>query len=285
MNDSEQTASNPYPTLAQSWGLFGYILLATIAIVVFFFIFTTVLTAFGLQGKAIQMANDPWLRLLMYALPFVVVLWLALKRKKRQEPGVALDFHYPGFEPLSLIMLTTWCIYFLVDPIVDLLPMPKFFDRLILQLLSDHSLPAILMLVIAAPICEELLFRGIILNGLLKRYSPQKAIMWSAIIFGVVHLNPWQFIAAVALGLFMGWIYYRTGSLFATMFIHFVANGTGLVLGWLLVPDPDAMLTTRQMVGSNTLYFGLLVVDVALLVGMIVLLKNQFAEPAEQLPA
>ena len=283
MSEIEQQQSTAYPTLGQSWGLVGYILLATIGFAIIFAIAVFIVMQ-DLEAVT-RIAGNSLSNLILYSAPFLLVVWLALARKKRKDPEFKLVFSSLSPAKMARVALATWCIYFLIDPIVDLIPMPKFFQDLILQLLSDHSLPSILMLVIAAPIFEELLFRGIILDGLLKRYSPTKAIIWSAVLFGLVHLNPWQFLAALALGVFMGWVYYRTGSLLATIFIHFIANGTGVLLGWLLVPDPTKMITTREMVGSNTLYFGLLATDVVLLIFLLTGLKKQFSKPVQGVPA
>ena len=71
---------------------------------------------------------------------------------------------------------------------------------------------------------EELIFRGIILDGLLRRYSPMKSIIISSVLFGIVHLNPWQFISAFIIGLFSGWVYYRTRKLTLSIIIHFINN-------------------------------------------------------------
>ena len=51
---------------------------------------------------------------------------------------------------------------------------------------------ALLAVVIVAPLTEELLFRGVILRGLLLHYSAPKAVIASSLMFGLVHLNPWQ---------------------------------------------------------------------------------------------
>ncbi len=275
MNESEHRRK-AYPTLGQAWGLLGYIILATVVFMLLVFAVYFIFLFTGDEAGATRLLTGPLSKLIMYTVPFIVVVWLALKRKRRSEVDYRLDFSAPSGPGILLIALTTWSIYFLVDPVVDLIPMPDFFKEILVELLSDHSLPAILMLVVAAPICEELLFRGIILDGLLKNYSPRKAIVWSAVLFGVVHLNPWQFLPALALGVFMGWVFYRTGSLLATMIIHFVANSTGVMLGWLLVPDPSTMMTTREMVGRDALYFALLALDVAALALFVVLLKKHF---------
>jgi len=43
-------------------------------------------------------------------------------------------------------------------------------------------------------------------------------------LFGVLHLNPWQFIAALVIGIFSGWVYYETKKLTLCILIHFVNN-------------------------------------------------------------
>lgn len=86
---------------------------------------------------------------------------------------------------------------------------------------------------ILAPIFEEIIFRGIILQGFLSSYSPRKAIIYSIIIFGIFHLNPTQIFGAVIFGLFFGWIYYKTRSIGITIILHSFVNLIGLFSGWL----------------------------------------------------
>ena len=75
-----------------------------------------------------------------------------------------------------------------------------------------------------APIFEEIFMRGIILAGLLKKYSPKKAIIISAIIFGVWHFNIHQSVNATLIGLVLGIIYYKTNSLILCIVLHMTNN-------------------------------------------------------------
>ena len=84
--------------------------------------------------------------------------------------------------------------------------------------------------VIVAPLTEELLFRGVILRGLLLHYSAPKAIIASSLLFGLVHLNPWQAIGAVVLGALFGWWYVRTRSLTLCIFGHAFNNLLAVLL-------------------------------------------------------
>ena len=83
---------------------------------------------------------------------------------------------------------------------------------------------AILYIGIIPAFFEELLFRGIILDGLNKNYSKKKAIILSALLFGLIHMNPWQFIAGFIIGLIAAWICLETKSILLCMYIHLFNN-------------------------------------------------------------
>ncbi len=85
--------------------------------------------------------------------------------------------------------------------------------------------------IIIAPVLEEILFRGILLKGMLKKYKlmPIKAIIYSALIFAVAHLNLPQGINAFATGVVIGLIYYYTRSIKVVIFAHFINN----ILAWM----------------------------------------------------
>lgn len=83
---------------------------------------------------------------------------------------------------------------------------------------------------ILAAIFEEWLYRGIVLRGLLTKMSPAWAIVISALFFAFVHMNPWQGLNCFLLGLLMGYVYYKTGSLLLTMLMHLVNNGAATII-------------------------------------------------------
>lgn len=95
-----------------------------------------------------------------------------------------------------------------------------FFTQLMGQL-TNNPVVMIITAVIMAPIFEEIIFRGIIQKGLVnKGVKPWKAILFAAIIFGLVHGNPWQFVGAVLLGCVLGLVYEKTKSLLLPMLLH-----------------------------------------------------------------
>lgn len=76
---------------------------------------------------------------------------------------------------------------------------------------------------IVPAICEEFLFRGAIMHSLLK-FGKVPAILISAVMFGLMHMNFSQFFYATAAGIFLGWVACETGSIYCGMLIHFSQN-------------------------------------------------------------
>ena len=109
-------------------------------------------------------------------------------------------------------------------------PMPPEFEALFRQLLAG-GVVSFFLLVVEAPLVEELVFRGLILRGLLARQGVRRAIVLQAILFAALHLNPWQFVPAFFIGLFLGWLFLKTGSLGACILFHAAWNGWSLFIG------------------------------------------------------
>ena len=82
-------------------------------------------------------------------------------------------------------------------------------------------------LVIGAPLSEELLFRGVILRGMLRRYSVRNALLASAAVFAIAHVHPVKLPLMFIAGIGLGWLYVRTGSLWLPMAAHAMNNGSG----------------------------------------------------------
>ena len=135
----------------------------------------------------------------------------------------------PMLFPLALVM--TFALSIIADSVSSLIPMPDFVAKLFNEAIS-LDFAGYLTVGIIAPVLEEWLFRGIILAALLRRYEPCKAIIWSAAIFGIAHLNPWQFIAAFIIGCAMGWLFWRTHSIWIGIFMHWANNSAGFLLGY-----------------------------------------------------
>ncbi len=98
---------------------------------------------------------------------------------------------------------------------------------------APETLPHLLLLYLCgallAGICEETLFRGAI-QGVLQRHGPAKAVVITAFLFAVYHLNPWVFLPALFLGAVFGTLVVRTGSTVPAMLSHMMNNATAFTV-------------------------------------------------------
>ncbi len=131
---------------------------------------------------------------------------------------------------IGIVLITTLGFSILLselDNIVRIvLPVPENIAEMFEKLISGSGSMwgSFFALAIVAPLTEETLFRGVILNGYLKRYSPATAIIVSGLMFGLFHLNPWQFFGAAIIGFVFAWWFIKTGNLTLTILGHFFAN-------------------------------------------------------------
>ncbi|WP_176908081.1 CPBP family intramembrane glutamic endopeptidase [Hymenobacter lapidiphilus] len=128
---------------------------------------------------------------------------------------------------------------------------------------------ALLLGGIVIPVLEEVLFRGVLLQGLLRNKKPWVAIGQQALLFGLIHFNPAQSVGAFLIGLLLGWLCYRTGSLLPGIGIHALNNlGAFGLLIWL-PKVADGRTSLPELLGSNWAYAGLVTLAAAVLAGLL----------------
>jgi ABC-2 type transport system permease protein len=90
----------------------------------------------------------------------------------------------------------------------------------------------LLLTVVAAPLCEEFIFRGLIFGGLRRSMGLAPAMLMSAALFAIVH-PPASTVPVFVLGLGTAFVYDRTRSLLGPMLVHAVYNA--MVVGYQLL--------------------------------------------------
>jgi len=101
-----------------------------------------------------------------------------------------------------------------------------------------HQAPQVFLMValvlVAAPLGEELLFRGFLLQGLARRWGFWPAAVVTSAVFALAHVWPYLYVPIFIMGLAFSWLFWRTGSLWASVAAHATMNATSLVVTGLL---------------------------------------------------
>lgn len=220
-----ESTTKSYPSVSQSFGITGILILG----VLLFSPVDLLLNKF--IGKEASM-------LICYLLSIGIPSWIVYLIRKRKTDAHSFNLTVKNKRIIPFIIIAAIVLLMgVVGPITSLIPIPESFKKALIGLVSRRGVFTFMLMVIAAPVLEEFIFRGIILDGLLKRYSPTKSILVSSLLFGLVHLNPWQFITGFIIGIFSGWVYYRTRSLSFSIIIHAAANLTGFLMRFFIDVD------------------------------------------------
>ena len=160
------------------------------------------------------------------------LFFLFLSGSRRNE---ILRFHKIKISSALMIVLFT----FLIMPLVTVLnAISMFFTENAVVAMQEEILsvtfPVMLFMIgIFGPFCEEFVFRGMVYGGYVKSGSRFWAILLSALLFGLMHMNFNQAIYAFVIGLMLSLLMEATGSLWASMLCHMIFNSEQVCLMYL----------------------------------------------------
>lgn len=168
----------------------------------------------------------PYEIILFFLLPYI---WNDISGKDTKVINTYKKFNLKSIIYPFLLVISFRLIYdSLIYPLVMLVPESEFLSEFT-SIANNNFLYFFINAILYAPFTEELLFRGIILNGLLGKYSAKIAIPISALLFAYTHFNFHQGVNAFIFGLALGYIFYKTKSLYLTIFCHFINNLIALI--------------------------------------------------------
>ena len=164
-----------------------------------------------------------------------------------------VSVHYWNTRPFSVIF---WCIIAAVGSIAPSMWLQSVLDFLP-DLVGEELLDFIqhrwgyLVVCILAPLAEEVIFRGAVLRTMLEHWEGSKrwtAIIISALLFGLAHMNPAQIPHAFLMGILLGWLYERSRSLIPCVVLHCVNN----TIAYLMTAAyPAPAITLRDILGGS----------------------------------
>jgi membrane protease YdiL (CAAX protease family) len=167
--------------------------------------------------------------LLLYGLVFAGIWVVALRRH-------GADWSTLGFRPvdvrslgalLGLVTVVVLGANFVVRSFVQL---PHTQDLFVFGHHSRQVLLMVALVLVAAPLGEEMLFRGFLLQGLARRWGFWPAAVVTSAVFALAHVWPYLYVPIFIMGLAFAWLFWRTGSLWASIAAHATMNATSLVV-------------------------------------------------------
>lgn len=204
----------------------------------------------------------PWISFVSNMGITLFIFYLAYKKANQPFRQV---FALKGFNPwillpaLFILPAMQYLVGFLNILVDNLLPAPPWFWELFERIFDNRFgfWGTALKVVLLAPLVEEILFRGIIMHGLMRNYRGWLAVLMSGILFSAFHLNPWQMTYTFFLGLLLGWLMLKTRSLPLAILVHAMNNL--LVLLSLTYHEQVSQSALYQLSRSNSVVLSSLV--------------------------
>ena len=273
------TENQRYPNISQSVWILVSLCLLMLVLGIFAGILEDVI--------GFPLSNHPAVSSLISVIAFGLILARGLKRANisLREICPLVSIRLPLLFPMALTVIGISILFSESDNLLrTFLPPPAWFSDYLKSLVSaEISLwGSILSLVIVAPLTEELLMRGLILRGFLSHYTTRKAILVSALLFGLLHLNPWQFIGATALGILFAWWFIETRSMLPCFLGHAFANALPLAATVFLPFEIPGYTSDFETIQFQPLWLDLVGVILAAL--GIWLLIREFRKSSDTVP-
>jgi len=180
-------------------------------------------------------------------IPSIIVIFMGFKRA---ELSFRTTFSLDTFqkEYILPIMITVFGLGIVSSEIDNVLryflPAPDFIVEM-MKGLYTRGFITLISVALIIPIFEETIFRGIIFNGFLSRYSVRKAILVSAFLFMIVHLNPYQFAPAFLFGVFLASLYFISQNLWLCIFAHALTNFSPYFFGKVLGLEIPGLISSE----------------------------------------
>ncbi|MDO5717137.1 MAG: type II CAAX endopeptidase family protein [Tissierellia bacterium] len=247
-----------------------------------FLTFMVVALLYIFLGSIFQLANLVMGLFLSQILFLILVPWVVVKYKKYD---MKLSFGVERakrsvYWRVILIMILTYPLASMLSaffsslmdgiiPMPDLsIPLPKTFPEYLRSLFFFAIVPGV---------CEEWIFRGFLYRAM-DGVKIRARIVFLAALFALFHLNPHNVVGPFILGLVIGFIRYRTGSIYPAMVAHATNNGIAMTIAYALrdMTDTveDANLTLENMQISGIQIFFVIAITCILIFALYSMLRN-----------
>jgi membrane protease YdiL (CAAX protease family) len=230
----------PAPTIISARSFYPG-LIPTIGFIISYFALQGVCTAIiiaATQGDVTTPAPMSIISgLVVSAIVQLMLMWLYLRKDGRAEALGLYDFgrmplHKATGLAISLVIAAMAFNFVYANYVIPGVGMQDEVAKMLAGITRTPLNMAVMFfaMTIAAPVVEELLFRGLLQNALAKYVPSWGAILLSSLLFALVHLQLYAIPALMSLSIAFGYLYHRTGSLRTNIILHITNNVFALVM-------------------------------------------------------
>lgn len=200
-------------------------------------------------GEDNFVTGTPWGMWLVTFVPMYLVAVPVGLQIMKPLPSCSPESRKLKLDKLLALLPISYCVMYvgnLIGTVLSLQLSGGEAENVVVEYAMDDSALKILFMVILAPLLEEYICRRQIIDRT-RCYGEKTAVVLSALVFGLLHQNFYQFFYAFGLGLVFGYVYLRTGRLRYTVALHAIVNFMGSVLApWVLNNVDVTMLDTMD---------------------------------------
>lgn len=154
-----------------------------------------------------------------------------------------------------------------LDLLSELVALPNIMEEQMIDMCREPW--GMLAIAVGAPLGEEVMFRWGIMGHMLRRNcSAPIAIVVSAVLFGLLHMNPAQVFFAGAMGIMLGILYWRSGNIIWPIILHILNNSVACLQVWLL-GDKVKEYSLVDTFGGNGMAWSMIAILSVLCVGIL----------------
>lgn len=222
---------------------------------------------------------------------FIFVPTLLLTRLFTTRSSTVFQFRVPGVRESLFVLIALFSLQRILEAYMffqEQIPIPeslrnfveplKYKLREIVKIIAQADSPlelgvVILVIAVVPAIVEELLFRGLIQKTFERIMSPLVSAILAGTIFGLYHLNPFEAVPLIGLGVFLGLLRYRSQSLVMPICAHFLNNLMAVLALYYGLNDEHLLSSAHAAVNMPGMLFELAAFSILFVISIIAYLR------------
>ncbi len=216
------------------WGLFVFIMVSFVAGEAVGVIAGKIFGSERLQSSSVAVYLLSFVPMYAIAFPLLLVIIRKLPKYELKEKRLGVFTLIKYFCMCLTVMYVGNIIGTLLSSLISSIAGKSAVNNIAELLMQTNVFSNIAFVVVFGPVMEEILFRKILIDRTAK-FGERNAVFLSALLFGLFHVNLFQFFYAFGIGLIFGLIYVKTGKIIYTIVFHMIINFLGSVVSVQMV--------------------------------------------------